>query len=286
MSDARIAVTPELVGQALGAFDALEELGRGTYGTTFRAQRGEDVSALKVIHYPNLPEFLWEREITALVLVDHPNVVGLRHSGEFGIPGGRRLSYLECEFIDGGTVKQAVENGRQPETEEELRAFLAGLLAGVAEIHELGIIHRDIKPGNVALRGGDWASPVLLDFGLARVIDMSQHTVYPMAVGTVPYMSPEQLRAEPARTRSDLFSVGVVAFEAGTGTHPFGFSEDTPTTPQAIHDQILAGPILALEEREPVWSAPLRNVVLRMLSYNAHERLSVARAIRDLEGGD
>ncbi len=281
MPDPKDELTPELIAEGLGAFDVLERLGNGTYGTTFRAVRGDDEYALKVIHLPDSPEYLWEREVTSLKAVDHPNVMGLRRAGDFEA-AGKRYRFLECEFIDGGTVRDALVAGSFPGTADDLRAFLSGLLAGVSEIHDLGIIHRDIKPANVALRGGEWGRPVLLDFGLARVLGMSTHTVYPGLRGTVGYMSPEQLRGERARTRSDLFSVGVVVFEAGTGQHPFATKPGMSV--QSLHDKIAEGPPTIPKAARARWSRDITDVTVRLLSHNGHERLDGARALADLEG--
>jgi serine/threonine protein kinase len=162
--------------------------------------------------------------------------------------------------------------------------MLRGLLAGVAEIHDLGIIHRDIKPENVALRSGDWGSPVLLDFGLAKVLGMSSHTALGALIGTTAYMSPEQLRGESARRRSDLFSLAVTVYEAGTGHHPFR-SADVSSV-QELHALIEAG--LPVDPRDVAnhWPDDVATVTLRLLSYAAHARLSVSQALYDLDSDD
>ncbi|HET6506263.1 MAG TPA: serine/threonine-protein kinase [Baekduia sp.] len=272
-----VEVTADLISDGLGAFDELEFLGRGTFGTTFRALRGESETAIKVIHLVDMPAYLWERELTSLATVDHPNVVGLIGSGTFKALG-RELSFLECEYVSGGSVEARVRTGERPR-KDELRALLTGLLAGIAEIHDLGIIHRDIKPANVGLRDGEWGSPVLLDFGVAKVLDMTSHTAVGQMVGTAPYMAPEQLRGRPARTRSDLFAVGLVVYEAGTGRHPFR-SPDVQTV-QSLYDRITSGP--PEDPRVSAdWPDDVAEVVLRILSAEPHERLSVARALKDL----
>ena len=277
-------ITAELISEGLGAFDELEYLGSGTFGTTFRALRGDDQHAVKVIHLADMPDYLWEREIAALQTVDHPNVVGFQEAATFAA-GGDEYRYLRCEYIDGGSVGKCLARGSRPADPESLGAFLTGLLAGVGELHDLGVFHRDIKPDNVALRDGDWAQPVLLDFGLARVIGMSTHTALGQMVGTPPYMSPEQLRGEQARTRSDLFAVGLVVFEAGTGRHPF--IGDEKLTIQSLHDRIEAripeDPRQLAPER---WSDSVAEVTLRLLRFQAHERLSVAQALARLDESD
>jgi eukaryotic-like serine/threonine-protein kinase len=271
---------PDIVSSALGAFDELEFLGRGTFGETYRAVRGDDEYALKVIFHPDMPDFLWEREVTALRRVDHPNIVGFRASGRFEYRGDS-YPYLECDFVNGGPVRARIASGARPNTVTELRGFLTGLLAGAGEIHDLGILHRDIKPENVALDEGDWGKPVLLDFGLARLLDLSTHTQYPAHLGTTAYMAPEQLRGQAARRRSDLFAIGAVVYEAGVGQHPFRTAEIG--TLQALHDRMLAGPPQDPKDLSPAFDDACAGVVLRLLAYREHERLGVGEALRDLE---
>jgi serine/threonine protein kinase len=276
----RPALGPELIGDGLGAFDDLEFLGRGTFGETYRVARGDDEYCLKVIHYPDMPNYLWEREVAALKRTDHPNIVGFRSSGLVEIQG-KNYPYLECDYIDGGTLKSKIDTGTQPESPDELRSLISGLLAGVGEIHDLGILHRDLKPANVALRDSDWGQPVLLDFGLARVLDMSSHTEYPARIGTDAYMAPEQLRGLPARRRSDLFSLGVVVYESGTSQHPFlkpGMSV------QLLHDTMQQGVPDNPCEPSAAFDETTARLVLRLLAYRAYERLGITEALQDIEG--
>lgn len=273
-------VEPDVVSEGLGAFDEIEELGHGTFGTTFRVARDDDVYAVKVIHLEGMPDWLWEREITALSSVDHPNVVGFRRASTFAVDG-REYPFVECEYIDGGSVKKNLDAGRSPQDADTLRALVTGLLAGAGEMHELGIIHRDIKPANVALRDADWGQPVLLDLGLAKLAEMSSHTAYGEFRGTAGYAAPEQLRGERVRMRSDLFAIGVVVYEAGTGQHPFLSQEIT--TRQSMHDRIAEHTPTDPRELADFWPDDVAAVVQRTISYAAHERGSVQRALRDLE---
>ncbi len=263
----KIDITPDLITEGLGAFDELEYLGAGTFGTTYRAVRGDDVRALKVIHELDMPGYLWDRELASLKGVDHPNVVGFIGSGSFSA-GGQQLHFLECEYIDGGSVQANIAS-RGLVTGQDARALLTGLLAGIEEIHDLGIIHRDIKPANVALRNRDWG-----------VVSMSSHTALGQMVGTPRYMAPEQLRGRRARTRSDLFAVGLVVYEACTGSHPF-VAEGSDTI-QSLYDRIASGPPTDPREAGDC-PTDVAEVVLRILSLEPHERLSVAKAKRDLE---
>lgn len=267
------------IAQGFGAYDDIEFLGSGSFGETYRIRRGDDEFALKVLRSPGRPDYLWDREIEALRRVDHPNVVGFLASGVISIEGEDH-GYLTCEYVSGGDVASRIISSDLPEP-SQVRELLTGLLAGVSEIHDLGILHRDVKPANVALDDGEWGRPVLLDFGLARVLDMSTHTAYPTMIGTPAYMAPEQLRGQPARRRSDLFSVATVVYEAGTGTHPFRSS--SVATVQSLHDRIKAGPPENPRSLRDDFPEDLDAVLIRLLSYWGHERLGISEALHDLE---
>jgi serine/threonine protein kinase len=278
-----IDITEADIVDSFGAMDEVERLGSGTFGTTFRVSRDDDEYAIKIIHLPGLPQYLWDREVSILGRVDHPNVLALRDNGLVTIQGND-LPYFTSEYVNGGTLRQRIEAGSLPGAPEDVNGLLTGLLAGIAEIHDLGGLHRDIKPENVALREGGWGQPVLLDFGLARLADMSTHTQYPSLKGTPAYMSPEQLRGKPARTRSDLFSVGVTVYETGTGTHPFGVTH--PMTLQELHDRIAAGPPQDPRTFSNAFGERAAEVVMRLLAYRGHERLSAEDALGELEDAD
>ena len=280
ISPGPIDINEQDLAAILGAVDEIELLGRGTYGTTFRVLAYTDAYAMKVIHLPGMPDCMWERELEVMKRVDHPNLLTLRSSGIVDIKGNP-LPYWTSDYIEGGNIRSRIEQGDRPASSEELKGLLTGLLAGVGELHDLGGLHRDIKPENIALRGSDWGRPVLLAFGLARWMAMSTHTVYPAFMGTARYMSPEQLRLRPARTRSDLFAIGVTVYEAGTGTHPF--APATPLTAQDLQNLILTTAPRPPDQMNPAFVEPISKVVLRLMSFRAHERLGVQDALNDLE---
>lgn len=280
----KVDINEDHITQAFGAMDEVESLGFGTYGTTFRVVRDDEEYTIKVVHLPGLPTHLWDRELAALSLTDHPNLLSLRDHGIVNLEGVD-LPYFTSEYINGGTLRQHIDSGKRPANIDELRGLFTGLLAGVSELHDLGGLHRDIKPENVALRDADWGQPVILDFGLARLADMSTHTIYPALRGTAAYMSPEQLRGKQARTRSDVFALAVTVYEAGTGTHPFPVSH--PMTVQELDDRISSGPPDDPSDHNPdAFDAQITKVLLRLLSYRGHERLSAADALAALEECD
>ena len=276
----RIDIKEADVATALGAVDEIELLGVGTFGSTFRVVRDDEEFAVKVVHLENMPGYMWDREIEALRRTSHPNLLTLIDHGVMSI-AGVDLPFLTCEYIDGGTLRQRINDGTTPSSTDELRELLTGMLAGTAELHDLGGLHRDIKPENVALRDGDWGQPVLLDFGLVRLADMSSHTQYPAVIGTIRYMAPEQLKGKPARTRSDLFAIGVTVYEAGTGVHPFA---PGPMTSQDLHDAIAANPPEDPLVLSAAFDKASSRVTLRLMSYWGHERLGAEDALHDLGG--
>lgn len=195
---------PQLVEQALDGCRVRELLGVGRFGETYRVTRGGDEFALKVCHFiPRMPQRLWERELTALQRVDHPNVTRYRKAGHLDI-GGRVCLCMECEYIPGGDLGARIAAGELPGRNAELRGLMVGLLRGVAELPELGVLHRDVRPPNVVPRHGDWSRPVLLDFGVAQAMSIS----------------PAQQRLSLASRRGDVIDVTAVVFEAGCGHRP------------------------------------------------------------------
>jgi serine/threonine protein kinase len=272
-------ISHDHVQQALGPFDDFQFLGSGTFGQTYRVKRGMDVFALKVIHISGLAPYMLDREVEALRRLTHPNVMGFRSFGYVDIDGESR-PYLECEYIDGPNVFEQLQNGDMPQTPAELHAFLSALLSAARELSHNGIVHRDVKPQNIALQGGSWLQPVLLDFGVAKVVDMTSHTRLPAWRGTWQFMAPEQLRGRRASYRSDLFAIATVAYLAGTGAAPY--HSPAMRDPQELLKRILRRPPADPRSRSRLFDDAVAQVVLRLLSPESHQRLDVDRALADL----
>jgi len=176
-------------------------------------------SAVKIICDASYPAERLEREVTGLGRAKSSHVVQLLEVGQLAL-NGETHAYLRCEYIEGGDVLGRFDSGQWP-SEEEGIVFLRGLLIGAAALHDAKVLHRDIKPGNIALRNGVWSEPVLLDLGLARVLDQESITYYPRQMGTHLYMSPEQLLGQRAVKASDLFAIGVTVRQGIGRAHPF-----------------------------------------------------------------
>ncbi len=260
------------VAAALGV-PSVEFLGAGAFGDTWRA--GD--RAVKIICVDGYPPERVAREVAGLARVSSPHVVRLLEAGGVTL-GGRVRPALSFEYVAGGDLQAQIDAGRRPDA-DEAEGLLRGLLAGVRDLHAAdGTVHRDIKPPNVALRGGAWDQPVLLDLGLARSATEPTVTLYPSLVGTTAYMAPEQLMQQRARKAADLFAVGVTVRALLCGRHPFYDQGVDYTIDQALQ-QIQAGPT-SLPSGLP---SVVTTVLDLLVSYPQHERGSATSNLRRLE---
>jgi hypothetical protein len=217
-------------GQAFGTYRLLDMVGTGGMGVVYRAEQlplGRIV-ALKVIR-PETAEsgdyrarFLREARLAASV--DHPHIVPVF---DFGEHAGRL--YLTMQWVDGVDLQHLIDQRRL----DPARAVRIGIqtASALGAIHNAGMLHRDVKPANILIRdigGEDHA--YLTDFGIAKIAEaQGDLTRTGLVVGTSGYLSPEQIRGQRPDTRSDLYALGCVMFEALTGQHPF-----TGETDQAL----------------------------------------------------
>jgi serine/threonine protein kinase len=231
------------VGSRIGAYNVLEEIGRGGMGEVYRASRAdgqyEKEVAIKVVRggYDTasvLDRFRHERQI--LASLDHPNIARLLDGGttEEGIP------YLVMELIEGTPIDQYC-NAQGLDLTERLRLFLE-VCSAVQYAHQHLVIHRDIKPGNILVtREG---TPKLLDFGIAKILDPASGAESTIAGPMTPeYASPEQIRNEPITTATDVYSLGVVLYRLVAGRSPY------PTKARTAHE--FARAICELEPERP-----------------------------------
>jgi len=209
------------VGQTFaGRYDIQGVLGRGGMGVVYRAHDRDldDAVAIKTLRSEALsadPSLLdrFKQEIRLARRITHPNILRTHDLGETG-----GLRYLSMEFVKGLTLKQLVEAGDILPTPVGLR-IAKQICAGLAAAHEVGVIHRDIKPQNIIIEATGGLK--IMDFGIARLKEERGMTAEGTVVGTPDYMSPEQARGQQLDFRSDIYSTGVVLYEVFTGTIPF-----------------------------------------------------------------
>ena len=215
----------------IGGFEIVRLLGEGGMGQVFEAKQAFPSRrvALKVIRAGMAGEGVLKRfefEASALGRLKHPGIAQIYEAGFFdgdglGALGGKR-PYFAMELVDGRRLDEAI--ARRPV--REILELLARIADAVHHAHQNGIVHRDLKPGNILLdTSGPFLQPKVLDFGVARFAPEaagadSMHTDGGQMIGTVAYMSPEQLEGKPADTQSDVYALGVVAYQLLSGRLP------------------------------------------------------------------
>lgn len=251
-------------GRGFSHFELIEELGRGGMGTVYRARDHvtDRIVALKVLqaHHLNEPDLVqrFRSEVRAVTSLDHRHILPIHEVGEHdGIP------FFSMKLATGGSLAQRLpEFLRHPRKAAQLVAKIA---RGVQHAHERGILHRDLKPGNILL--DDAGEPYVCDFGLAKWInDDRRLTITSAVLGTPHYIAPEQANGKAILTiAADIYSLGAVLYELLTGRPPFvgetvmdtlrQASECTPAKPSSIVNQTprdLETVCLKALEREPV----------------------------------
>ncbi|WP_324644524.1 serine/threonine-protein kinase [Pseudarthrobacter sp. LT1] len=215
------SIKNEVVG---GRYRLGDVIGRGGMSSVYCARDenlGRDV-ALKLFapQAPDAEELKrQEAEIQLLATLNHPGLVTLFDAGiDDRIPDEPR-PFLTMELVEGQDLRARIRHSRVPL--EELSVIGAGIADALAYVHGLGIIHRDIKPGNILLvqiRPGEPLRPKLTDFGIARIVDSTRLTATGTMVGTAAYLSPEQALGKPLSSATDIYSFGLVLLECIKGT--------------------------------------------------------------------
>ncbi len=268
-------------GSQLGSYEIIAPLGAGGMGEVYRAKDsrlGREV-ALKVLpaEVASNPDRLsrFEREARIVAGLNHPNIVTL-----FSVDNSEGIHFLTMELVDGQTLNEIMALGGL--SVDKIFDLMIPLGDALASAHEKGVVHRDLKPGNVMVTRDHRVK--VLDFGLAKFNEVnanSERTQTAVAaplisavgqiVGTVPYMSPEQIRGEIVDERSDLFSMGVIMYELAAGHRPFTGDSHADIISAILRDSPV--PLSTIRTDIP---SDFERVVNRCLEKNPRERIQTA----------
>jgi serine/threonine-protein kinase len=258
--------------ESIGQYEVVGILGRGGMGVVYEVvdQSTGFIYALKTIEtrFLVLPEGnaaqRFKQEISVLERLDHPSVVRLYDSGFARHPLGYDLAFFVMERLDGDTLDRDVKGGKIFTVEETLDT-MAQLLDALDYLGQHGVLHRDIKPGNLFREVG--GRVVLMDFGLARSEEFTRLTLAGQIVGTFGYMSPERLTGKAFDISSDVYALGVVFYQMLAGLHPFNAATPTETL-EAIKRGLQFPPSFPSLDH----GNELMRVIRWMLSYKAEDR--------------
>lgn len=259
----------------LGRYEILEEIGKGSMGVVYKAHDPnlDLVVALKVLREDRLADEAVARrflaEAKALGRLDHPGTVRV-----FNVDREGGTVYIAMEFVEGQSLGARMKQERfsAPDVAELGTAVAEAL----GDAHRRGIVHRDVKPGNILLRADGRVK--ITDFGIAHIDDIAQEdkTRAGEILGTPGYMSPEQVRGEAVDGRSDLFSLGIILYELATGIKPFAgenlaavfyaITQKAPERPDRVNPEIPKG---------------LGEVILKCLAKEPGERYPSAQELAD-----
>jgi serine/threonine protein kinase len=257
---------PFVVGENVGPYLLIEQQGQGGMATVYRAYHAalDRYVALKVLHpaFTEDPNFLerFQREALVVAKLDHPNIVPIfDYSQHEGRP------YLVMKYIEGVTLKLKLQKFRP--TYREMLPIVEAVGAALSYAHELGIVHRDVKPSNVLI--SKEGKIYLTDFGLARMAQISTTTLTSdQMIGTPQYISPEQATSSPNLDyRTDIYSFGVLIYEMVVGQVPF--NADTPYA--IIHDHIYT-PLPLPSTLNPNCPETVERVLLKALAKDSASR--------------
>jgi serine/threonine-protein kinase len=257
----------------IGDYQILDELGSGGMGRVWRVRNviTDRIEAMKVL----LPDLAgrqelaarFQREIKLMASLNHPNIAALRTA----FTADNQL-YMVMEYVEGTTVADKLEHGAIPPT--DALNYIRQVLDAVSYAHKQNVIHRDIKPANMMLTPQGVIK--LMDFGIARGGEDRSLTMTGTTMGSLSYMSPEQVKGEPTDARSDLYSVGVSLYEMVTGQRPFVATSDysimaahvkeTPKPPAELH---------------PGLPAELNEIILMAIAKDPSQRFQTAEAFRN-----
>src|SRR5262245_30794960 len=245
-----------------GRYEIKSKIGEGGMGVVFRAYDPPPMD--RDVTIKTLPEFadrlaldLFYKECNVLKSISHPNIVEIFDMGEFEDAGVRKPFFV-MPLLNGQTLDDIIRSAPHRLTVDRVVDIISQVCRGLQAAHEHGLIHRDIKPSNLFVIGDDAVK--IIDFGVAHAVDTRSRTGS-MSKGTLLYMAPEQVLNKPVTPQSDIFSLGVVCYEALTRRHPF-----RGTTQEEIVD--------AIRRLNPPPASAINDAVSQLISRVVHKGLA------------
>jgi serine/threonine-protein kinase len=267
---------PRLLG---GRYELDGVVGRGGMAEVYRARdiRLDRIVAIKTLRADLARDQIFQarfrREAQSAASLNHPSIVAVYDTGE-DMATGVPVPYIVMEYVDGRTVRDLLQEGHRLLPERSLE-IIDGVLRALEYSHQAGIVHRDIKPGNVMVtRNGDIK---VMDFGIARAMSDAQATMTQTAqvIGTAQYLSPEQARGDRVDARSDLYSAGCLLYELLTGRPPF--TGDSPVAIAYQHVRENPVPPSRVDPDVPPWADA---IVLKAMAKSPADRYQSAAEMR------
>ena len=271
----------ELISLTLGTCTFERIIGRGGMGAVFLAQQSRPVRtvAVKVLIPSNAVEpdqqhvFLerFRREADTVAKLEHKNILPIYEYDEATVDG-QQLAYLVMPYIRGGTLRERIDEMKRSGSHFDL-GLVASYISQVADAlsyaHSLGVVHRDIKPGNLLFHLD--GRLLLSDFGIVRLKAMPALTSVGSFLGTAEYASPEQISTNEIDFRSDIYSLGIILYELLTGTVPYA-----GPTPFAVMAKKLSEPVPSIRNIRPDLSPAIETVIMKALARNPADRYQTA----------
>ncbi len=247
-----------LVGQALGSYEIVEQIGIGGMAIVYRAYQPsmERYVAIKVMapQFSQDAQFLtrFQREAKAIARLEHPHILPAYDYGEHA-----GIVYIVMRYVDAGTLKDHMAQGRL--ALQQVNRIVGQIGEALDYAHHMGVIHRDVKPSNILL--DEQGDAYLGDFGLAWITATTLHFSSSGAMGTPSYVSPEQAKGLPVDHRSDIYSLGIMLYEMATGCVPF-----KAETPLGVILKHLHEPPIPPRDLTPEIPKKLEHVILKAIA--------------------